>query len=219
MFTLYSFYRSKEWEKFRNIVINERRDKNGDIIDEITKKPIINKYDIILHHKIELTELNVNDFNISLNPANVMVISFKTHNMLHKRFEGFKQEVYLVYGSPCAGKSTWVNTVAEKDDFIVDIDRIWESICNSDKYNKPQKLKSIAFGIMDLQLDQVKTRTGKWHNAFVIGTYPLRSDRDRLCDSLRAKPIYIESTERECLTRAKNDKWKEYINDWFSIHT
>ena len=153
MFTLYSFYRSKEWEKFRNLVINERRDKHGDIIDEITKKPIINKYDIILHHKIELTELNVNDFNISLNPANVMVISFKTHNMLHKRFEGFKQEVYLVYGSPCAGKSTWVNTVAEKDDFIVDIDRIWESICNSDKYNKPQKLKSIAFGIMDLQLD------------------------------------------------------------------
>lgn len=219
MFTLYSFYRSKEWEKFRNLVINERRDKHGDIIDEITKKPIINKYDIILHHKIELTELNVNDFNISLNPANVMVISFKTHNMLHKRFEGLKQEVYLVYGSPCAGKSTWVNTVAEKDDFIVDIDRIWESICNSDKYNKPQKLKSIAFGIMDLQLDQVKTRTGKWHNAFVIGTYPLRSDRDRLCDSLRAKPIYIESTERECLTRTKNDKWKEYINDWFSIYT
>ena len=50
------FYRSDEWTKFRLMVINDRTREDGFVYDEVTGKPIVRKYDVILHHKVELTE-------------------------------------------------------------------------------------------------------------------------------------------------------------------
>lgn len=197
----------------------ERLDEHGQLLCEHCGKPITKKYDCIGHHKIELTEDNVNDFKISLNPDNVSLIHFKCHNIIHNRFDGFVQRVYLVYGAPCSGKSTWVNETALEDDLILDIDSIWESICKSDRYHKPNRLKSNVFGIRDCIIDQVHTRKGMWRNAYIIGGYPLRTDRDRLCDLLKAKPIYIEASIEECLSRAKTEEWKDYIWEWFDSFT
>ena len=215
---LSSFYKSSEWEKFRELVLLERMSDDGVLRCEYSGEPIVNKYDAVVHHKIELTEKNVFDHNISLNPDNVMVVSFKSHNLIHQRFEGFIQRVYLVYGSPCAGKSTWVNNVANPDDLIVDIDRIWECICNSDKYHKPNKLKRNMFGVRDALLDQIRTRTGMWRNAWVIGGFPLRTERDSICDRLRAEPVFIDTAKEVCLERAIDDKWKIFIEDWFDSY-
>ena len=124
-----------------------------------------------------------------------------------------------MYGSPCSGKTSWVSEVANPDDLIVDVDRIWECICQSDRYHKPNRLKSNVFGIRDLLIDQIKTRTGNWRNAFVIGGYALGSDRDRLCDLLRARPIFIDTDKETCLSRAKDENWKKYIQDWFDTYT
>lgn len=219
MFNLDTFYKSDEWENLLEIIKNERINENGFIICEHCGLPIVKKYDCIGHHVIELTEANVNDYNISLNPDNIKLIHFKCHNIIHQRFNGFSQYVYLVYGSPCAGKSTWVNDVANEDDLILDIDKIWECICKQDKYNKPNRLKANAFGIRDCVIEQIKTRTGMWRNAYVIGTYPLRTDRDRLCDLLKAKPIFIDETKEKCLSRAKNKEWKGFIEEWFEFFT
>lgn len=215
MFTLSTFYKSKQWEGLVNRLKLERLNDEGQLICEHCGKPITRKYDCIGHHKIELTEDNVNDYQISLNPDNIMLIHFKCHNMIHQRFEGFVQRVYLVYGSPCAGKSTWVQSVANDDDLIVDIDKLWEAVCLSDRHNKPNRLKSNVFGLRDCLIDQIRTRAGMWRNAYVIGGYPLRTDRDRLCDLLRARPIYIEASKDECLSRAVNDKWKNFVEEWF----
>lgn len=215
MYTLDTFYKGKHWVSFIEQLKLERLNEDGQLICEYCGKPITRKYDCIGHHEIELTEENVNDFEISLNPSNVKLIHFKCHNRIHQRFEGFYQTVYLVYGSPCSGKSTWVRDVANPDDLILDIDKIWECISVSDKYNKPARLKNNVFGLRDCLIDQIRCRTGMWRNAYVIGTYPLRSDRDRLCDLLRAKPIFIDESKEVCLSRAMNDEWKEFIEDWF----
>jgi predicted kinase len=215
MFRLSTFYKSKQWEGLVEQLKIERVNEQGQIICEHCGKPITRKYDCIGHHKTELTEDNVNDYNISLNPANIMLIHFKCHNMIHERFEGFKQEVFLVYGSPCSGKSSWVHEVANPDDLILDIDKLWEAVSIADKYNKPARLKANVFGIRDCILDQIRCRVGLWRNAYVIGGYPLRSDRDRLCDLLGAQPIFIDTTKEECLSRAMNEDWKQFIEDWF----
>ena len=215
MFTLETFYKSKQWESLRTSLMMERINVNGDLICAYCGQPITRKYDCIGHHKIELTEDNVNDYNISLNPDNVELIHFKCHNLIHVRFEGFKQSVYLVYGSPCSGKTSWVNEVANDDDLILDMDSIWQSICKSDKYHKPKRLKANAFGIRDCIIDQIKTRQGLWRNAYVIGGYPLATDRKRLCDLLNATPIFIDTPLSECLDRAENQDWKDYIYEWF----
>lgn len=212
---LYSFYRSKEWEEFRQQILIERTGPDGLLRCEKTGEPILKKYDAIVHHKVELTEENVRDYSISLNPENVMVVSHRAHNEIHERFNGCSRKVYLVYGAPCAGKTTWVLKVARPDDLIVDIDRIWEAVCGSDRLHKPGRLKANVFGIRDCMIDQIRIRKGNWRSAYVIGTYPLETDRTRMCDLLGAEVIYIDATEEECLTRAPSEEWKGYIQDWF----
>lgn len=215
IFTLENFYTSKKWRNFVNALRLERLDDNGQLICEHCGKPIIKAYDCIGHHTIELTDENVNDYTISLNPDNVELIHHRCHNIKHQRFEGFIRRVYLVYGSPCSGKSTYVNAVANTDDLILDVDKIWECLSIADKYHKPNRIKANVFGVRDCIIDQIRTRTGNWRNAYIIGGYPLKSDRDRLCDMLNAMPIFIDEPKEICLSRAVNEDWKEYIEDWF----
>ena len=215
------FYGSKRWQAFRESLILTRTNEDGLLICDKCGLPINKRYDLIAHHRIELTEDNVNDYTVSLNPDNIQLVHFRCHNKIHSRWQGgskggkYQQRVWLVYGSPCSGKSSWVQEVAGDEDLIIDIDKIWECITASDKYHKVGKLKTNVFGVRDCLIDQIRTRTGLWRNAYVIGGYPLKSDRDRLCDLLNALPIFIDEPKEICLSRAVNEDWKEYIEDWF----
>lgn len=218
MFTLKTFYKSKEWINLLEQLKIERIANDGNLYCEYCGKPMIKAYDIIGHHKQELTESNVNDLEISLNSNNIMLIHFKCHNKIHERFGYLQQKVYIVYGSPCSGKTTWVNNVAYNDDLILDIDKLWEAVCTSDRYNKPNRLKANVFNLRDTILDQIKTRSGMWRNAYVSGGYPLKIDRERLANKLGAELIYIDSTKEECLERSKTEEWKKYIEEWFELY-
>ena len=217
--TLGNFYTSKQWTTLVAQLKLDRLNERGELICARCGQPIVKKYDCIGHHIIELTDDNVNDFTISLNPDNVELIHFSCHNKIHRRFDGFSQSVYLVYGSPCAGKSTWVQQNAKPDDLIVDIDRVWECLSLQDKYNKNDRIKSNVFGVFDTLIEQVKRRLGKWRDAYIVGGYPLASDRERLCTLLRARPVFIDETRETCEARAANDDWREYIADWFDAYT
>lgn len=218
MYRLETFYKTKAWEDLRRRLMMERVDENGQLICAKCGKPILKAYDCIGHHKIELTDDNVNDIGVSLNPDNIELIHFRCHNIEHGRFEGFRQEVFLVYGPPMAGKTTWVRENARPDDLILDLDKIWEAICISDREHKPNALKANVFGIRDAILEQIKMRRGRWRTAFVIGTYPLEAERARLCDQLRAEEIFIDTDEETCMARASDSpEWMEYIREWFEM--
>lgn len=219
------FYRSDKWERFREIVIAQRQNERGEIICAHCGKPITAAYDCVAHHKIELTDNNVDDYRISLNPELIELIHFKCHNREHNRFSGkFIQKVYLVYGSPCSGKSSWVESVALEDDLILDIDKIWDALCIAGRYKKQSgkynnRVKANVFAVRDSILEQIKIRKGFWRNAYIIGGYPLRTERDRLCEMLRAEPIFINTPREECLKRCEAERpeaWKDYINNWFA---
>ena len=205
----HDLYKSKEWQQLLENLKLERVNEEGKLICEYCGEEIVKAYDCIGHHKIPLNNINVNDYNI-------MLIHFKCHNKVHHRF-GYElpQKVYIVYGSPCSGKSTWVDEQATADDLIVDIDKIWECISFCDKYNKPKKLQQNVFEIRNTLLEQIKMRLGNWQNAFIVGTYPLKMERQRLADKLGAELIFIETEKDICLNRAKNDAWRKYIEEWF----
>lgn len=221
MYDLFSFYRSKEWEDFRKVILAERIQDDGFVHDEITGEPIVKAYDIILHHKIELTEENVNDFNISLNPANIQVVSHRTHNALHDRFGANVRQVFLVYGSPFAGKRDFVLGAMSEGDMILDIDSIWECVSGCERYVKPKRLNAVVFKIRDEMMDAIKYRLGQWHNAYIIGGYPLTGERERICKEVGAREIFIDTPKEECLARlgAQNMrermKWQIFIDEWF----
>ena len=227
MDTLQKFYKSKEWESFRQVIIAERTKDDGFVYCEHCGKPIIKSYDMIVHHKTELTEVNVNDYKIALNPENMMVVHFRCHNEIHERF-GFnktagyrpkQKKVYIVYGSPCSGKSTWVRENATENDIVVDVDSIYECISINERYKKPDRIKSVVFEMRDKMYDIIKYRSGKWNDAFIITGGALLGDRERLKQRVGAdEMIFIDTPMGECLARAKekrSDEWYEYVLKWF----
>lgn len=224
MFDLTTFYQCKEWVTLTQLIRSERLNDEGFNVCEYCGKPIIKSYDCICHHIEYLTEDNVNDVSVSLNPDNIQLVHHKCHNMIHDKLGYSKRAVYIVYGSPLSGKSTWVDSVKCDGDLIVDMDNIWQCVSGCNRYVKPNRLKSVVFGIRDKLLEDVKYRRGKWINAYIIGGYPLVSERERLCRELGAEQIYIESTKKDCLLRLynldendlrANEDWEKFILDWW----
>lgn len=220
-YTLDTFYTSQEWRALREIIIHDRTKDDGYVYDEVTGRPIIQGYDIVLHHKIFLTEENVGDASVSLNPGNIMIVSHKTHNQIHEKFGYIKREVYLVYGSPLSGKTTWVNSVHQSGDLVVDMDSIWQCVSGMNRFQKPMALNAVVFGVRDYLIDSVRMRRGKWNNAYVIGGYPLISERERLIRQLGAREVFISTSKEECLRRLELDdsrdkaEWTRYIDEWW----
>lgn len=231
MKTQEQFYKSKAWYDFRKVLISERTDADGFVHCCRCGKPILHKYDLIVHHKIELNDTNANDASIALNPDNCECICFSCHNKVHDRFadkrssyKPVQKKVYIVYGSPCSGKSTWVHDNATEDDLVVDLDNIWQMISINDRYDKPAALNSVVFEMRDKMYDIIKYRSGKWHNAFIITGGALKGDRERLTKRVSADEcIFIDTPFGECIQRVKtkglNDEqqklWIGFIHDWF----
>lgn len=219
-----AFYTGRTWARFVARLKIERAQPDGTLLCEHCGKPIVRAYDCIGHHSpVELTEENVDDAAIALNPENVMLVHFRCHNLLHERFNGRTsviKQVFLVYGAPCAGKSTWVSEQAERDDLILDIDRLWGAV-RSDccgQHEKPDALRSVIFDLRDCIIGDIRTRRGKWRRAFVIGGYPFEGERNRIADLIGAdRQILIDTPLDVCLHRAedKAPEWKEYVREWF----
>ncbi|MCL2053519.1 MAG: HNH endonuclease [Oscillospiraceae bacterium] len=222
--SLYEFYRSKEWVNLVRQLKLERVNSAGEIICGDCKKPIVLMRDCIGHHTIPLELSNLNDYSISLNPDCIELLHFKCHNIVHNRFGLYSpQKVYLVYGAPCSGKITWVLQNKFPNDIILDIDFLYKAVTGSNLYYKPDQIKSNIFTLRDCLLDQIKTRYGKWQNAYIIGTYPILAERERITQSVGAEQIFIDEDKATCLKRLYADSertefvslWENYISDWF----
>lgn len=231
MFTsLAQFYNSDIWRNFRAGLIQQRiNPADGVLYDEHSGEPLIKAYDIVAHHKTPLTMANVNDFSISLNPDNIMIVSQRSHNEIHKRF-GYvaERKVYYVYGAPCSGKTSFVNSIKGNSDIVVDMDNIWQCITGGARYEKPNALKTNAFAVRDCLMDMIKTRAGKWEKAFVIDGGAVNSERTRKIEALGAEGIFIDTDKQTCLQRlygdcnrtpAQKQEWEKYINRWFEDYT
>lgn len=219
---LSDFYRSRDWEELTRIIRLERLDRNGFNICEHCGKPIVHKYDCIAHHKIPLTAENYSDVQISLNSANIALVHHSCHNRIHNKLVISERQVFLVYGAPLSGKSSWVRDNMTVGDLIVDIDRLWECVSGCATYTKPPRLNGVVFPLYDKLIEAVKHRQGKWLNAYIVGGYPLVSERERLCRELGARQIFIDTDKQTCLDRLASSpngrdvkEWQGFIERWF----
>ena len=219
MYTLENFYKSKQWQKLLSVIKLERVDEDGQLICWHCGKPITDKYDCIGHHTIFLTEDNVNNSEISLNPELIQLVHHRCHNKIHNKLGYTKREIFLVYGPPLSGKSTYVSSVAEPGDMIIDINKIWE--CISVNAVHSNKLNAAVFGVRNSLIDMVKYRVGRWDNCYIVGGYPLISERERLCKELGAREIFIDVPKEECLKRLElsnsldKEAYSKFIEEWF----
>lgn len=214
--SLTQFYHSKEWKHIRQQAIQRATNEKGLVIDEITREPIVNAYDMIVHHVIELMPSNVNDLDISLNLDNLKVVSFKTHNDLHQRFGQVQRKVYWVWGSPFAGKLDFVKKVKSVNDLVLDTGSLWNALNGGmGDYFKPKSLKSVIFAVRNSILDSVLTRNGTWNNAWIINS----TKDEGLINRLDAEDIFVSANKDDCLEKAREigldslkytEQWWEY---------
>jgi hypothetical protein len=217
---LSEFYRSKEWANLVTVLRLERLTADGELICEYCGKPITHKYDCIGHHKEPLTEQNYKRAEIALNPDNIALVHHRCHNKIHDRLGlSYTKQVFLVYGSPLSGKTTWIADSMNAGDLVVDMDSIWTCISGQTRYSKPKRLTQCAFAIRDTLIDMIRTRRGNWLNAYLCGGYPLISERERLMRSLGAREIFIDTPKDICLERFANSdrpsEYRRYITDWW----
>lgn len=213
---LHQFYCSKAWRDLSyNLKLQAygKCNRCGETLMDFSK--------LIGHHTIELNEVNVDDPNISLNPEQIEVICHTCHNKEHRRF-GYRKNVYIVYGSPLSGKTTLVQELMQYGDIVLDMDALWQAVTFQPEYIKPDNVRFNVFKLRDELLDQIKTRYGQWCDAYVIGGYPDKYERERLAQSLGAELIYCESTKEDCIARleksGKPREWMKYIDAWWDVY-
>lgn len=221
---LKSFYDSEEWQKFRLNIFVER----GRVCETCGKTIIDSKECEVDHYPIELTPENVRDVTISLNPENVKVRCHNCHNKRHNRF-GFSSNhrVYIVFGPPLSGKHTYVQGNIQRGDIVADMDRLYEAVSTLPSYDKPDNLLQNVFGLFNLLIDNIKTRFGKWNNAWIIGGYADKYKREKLANDLGAELVFCDVSREECLRRLetdedrlyRKDEWRGYIEKWFDGYT
>lgn len=211
-----TLYASREWIELRRNLIIER----GPVCQECGTV-MVDTSKLIGHHTVTLTPQNVTDPKVTLNPALIRLVCHDCHNKQPHHFCRSKQRsVYLVYGSPCSGKMAIVNQMAERGDMILDIDSLFQAISGMGMHDKPNNLRFNVFALRDKMLDMIKTRYGEWHDAYIIGGYPSKGERERLAVELGAELIYCESTIDECNQRALADQvrgkeWAKWIEKWW----
>lgn len=222
---LSEFYKSKEWESLIQVLRLERADADGNVICAHCGRPITRKYDCIGHHIEPLTEQNYRLAEVALNPENIALVHHACHNRIHDKLGlTYTKQIFLVYGSPLSGKTSWVRENMNRGDLVIDMDNIWECISGQPRYVKPPRLKQIAFAIRDELIDMARTRRGNWLNCYIIGGYPLISERERLCRSLGAREVFIDVPKDECIKRLRQSdrdtpEYKKFIDDWWERYT
>ena len=75
MLTQKQFYKTKAWQRARAGYIKRRKAIDGGTCEVCGQEP-----GLIVHHKIWLDDINCNDPNISLNPANFRYECQTCHN-------------------------------------------------------------------------------------------------------------------------------------------
>lgn len=215
---LQRFYASKRWHDLRNVLVVERHgvcDRCGKDFSDDTSK-------LIAHHKEHLTDETLKDPAVAVDPRNIEILCQKCHAFYHaERGATKKKQVFIVYGSPFSGKSSYVRNNLTEGDLVIDLDAIYSAIGGTSMYKHPASIQRIAFGVRDYLYDQVRIRNGSWSAAWVIAGLPRKDEREGLAARLGASLIRVEATMEECLRRCLNaddgrgPEWEEYIRAWY----
>lgn len=213
------FYSSKAWQDLRWKRILEE----NFTCQECHENYMLSPEKLIGHHKVELSPQNITEANIALNSSLIKILCKNCHDKIHKRFgHNRAREVTIVYGPPCSGKNTLVNQLSNRGDIIVDMNRLYQAVSGCALYDKPDNIRFNVFAVRDLLIEQIRTRSGRWQAAWVIGGYSRKLEREALAARLGASLLYCEATEAECKARARAvhgvqyAEWCGYIERWFA---
>ncbi len=240
------FYNSPAWERARNAYLKERIALDAGLCELCHEQSGTE-----VHHKIFLRPENIDDPNISLNPENFELLCYRCHKLRHEaarriaylsaqQRDGKKDllkngcyyidesgnvqpfRVFIVWGAPGAGKTTYVREHMLPGDMVIDLDAIGMALSLASKTDVPQNIKRITYDIRDFLYQKIADRNINARNVWVIAGLPERDKRHELANKLSGELVFIPSDYRTCYLHALHDDERQdkaiqlaIIDRWF----
>lgn len=112
------------------------------------------------------------------------------------------RRVTLVCGPPCAGKTTWVDSVAQPGDLVLDRDLIARELGSSNKWRHTSRYVDLSEQAMQERMWTLATLEDV--SAYVIRSAPGAHYRNTLARQIRATDVrVIDPGLVECTRRAR----------------
>ena len=130
--------------------------------------------------------------------------------------------VYLIYGSPCSGKSTYIKEHIQRGDLVCDVDLIYGAITNSDQHNAELYTHEVACQLDSALKEIIRERKGNWKNAYVVSLANTEEKLQKAKDQINADEcIFIDTPYEVCMERAKERPFyfQWIIQEWFETRT
>lgn len=131
-------------------------------------------------------------------------------------------QVYLIYGAPLSGKSTYVKQRLKYNDVVFDYDDIMRTITGLPYQTNNKRVQPIVLGLRDLIIEHIKVNQ-VIENVYIITTF-IGKQLEQSLNGLDVKKIRMETTFMECIERLQSsdrdnkDDVRFTIVDWFNKH-
>lgn len=126
--------------------------------------------------------------------------------------------VYLIHGSPCSGKTTYINEHIKDNDIVCDVDLIYQAIGNHDAHDADLYVHEVALMLKNNLLDIIRDRKGGWGNAYVVSLANTKEKLQTEKERIKADEcIFIDTPYGVCMERAKERPFyfRLIIQEWF----
>lgn len=126
--------------------------------------------------------------------------------------------VYLIYGSPCSGKTTYVKQHIQNGDIICDVDRLFSAISFNEEHQTELYAQEVASELYEALVDIILNRKGQWKNAYVISLANTKKKVKAEAERIKADEcIFIDTPYETCIERAKERPFyfPFVIDEWY----
>lgn len=130
--------------------------------------------------------------------------------------------VYLIYGAPCSGKTTYISEHSKRGDLICDVDFIYEAISGENPHDADLYIHEIALMLQKELVNIIRERKGNWNNAFVVSIANTPEKVDEMKKCINADEcIFVDTPYEICIERAKSRPpyFQLLIQEWFETST
>lgn len=127
--------------------------------------------------------------------------------------------VYLIYGAPCSGKSTYAKEHKKSGDIVCDVDRLFSAISLNEEHQTELYAQEVASMLYKELVEIIRDRRGNWKNAFVISLANTKEQVQRAKNQIKADEcIFIDTPYEVCMERAKERPFyfNWLIQEWFA---
>lgn len=127
--------------------------------------------------------------------------------------------VYLVYGSPCSGKSTYIKEHLRRGDLVCDVDYIYSAITMQKPHDAELYTHEMACELQAHLLDIIRERKGNWNNAYVVSLANTKEKLKEAKERINADEcVFIDTPYETCMERAKERPFyfQFLIYEWFA---